>query len=80
MDPRHERIKVLNRVPGSDHRVDTLDKMKAAIPSLEKYTSQSCAEETFAEIYHWTFLYLREGIRKVVDLEVSIAKISSTDL
>jgi len=81
MDPRHERIKVLNRVPSSDHRVDSLDKMKAKIPSLQKYISQSCAEETFAEIYHWTFLYLREGgIRKVIDIEVPTTKILSADL
>jgi hypothetical protein len=55
--------------------------MKAKIPSLQKYTSQSCAEETFAEIYHWTFLYLREGgMRKVVDIEVPTTKILSADL
>jgi hypothetical protein len=46
--------------------------MKAQLPSLEAYTSSSCAEETFSAIYHWTFTYLREGgMRKVVDLEVS---------
>jgi hypothetical protein len=54
-----------------DYRVDTLDKMKALLPYLETYTSQSCAEETFAEIYNWTFSYLKEGgMRKVVDLDV----------
>jgi hypothetical protein len=66
-----KELKYSRPLPDFDRRVDTLDKMKAAIPSLEKYTSQSCAEETFAEIYHWTFTYLKEGgIRKVVDLEV----------
>jgi len=54
-----------------NYRVDTLDKMKAELPDLEKYTSNSCAEERFLEIYHWTFSYLKEGgIRKVVDLDV----------
>ena len=46
--------------------------MKDALPSLEKYASQSCAEETFAEIYHWTFTYLKENeMRKVIDLDVT---------
>lgn len=46
--------------------------MKDTLPILEKYTSQSCAEETFAEIYHWTFTYLKENeMRKIVDLDVS---------
>ena len=66
-----KELKYSRPLPDFDLRVDTLDKMKAALPSLEKYTSQSCAEETFAEIYHWTFTYLKEGgMRKVVDLEV----------
>jgi hypothetical protein len=53
----------------ANERVDTLDKMKLILPSLAAY--KSCAEETFSELYHWTFLYLREGgLRKVIDLEV----------
>src|SRR5438046_10538355 len=61
--------------------VDTLTKMKAVLPSLEKYTSQSCAEETFAEIYHWTFTYLKETeMRKVVDLDVSPHTHDSVDV
>jgi len=45
--------------------------MKETLLSLEKYTSQSCAEETFTEIYHWTFTYLKENeMRKVIDLDV----------
>jgi hypothetical protein len=68
----HEIVKVnLSRVYRAYGSVDTLVKMKAQLPSLEKYTSPSCAEETFSAIYHWTFTYLREGgMRKVVDLEV----------
>lgn len=46
--------------------------MKDVLPSLEKYASQSCPEETFAEIYHWTFTYLKENeMRKVIDLDVA---------
>jgi hypothetical protein len=45
--------------------------MKEILSSLQKYTTQDVAEETFAEIYHWTFLYLREnGMRKVIDIDV----------
>jgi hypothetical protein len=45
--------------------------MRAVIPTLDKYTSPDLAEETFAEIYHWTFTYLKgESMKKVVDLEV----------
>lgn len=72
MDPWHERIKVQSSLlTVLTIRVDTLSKMKDTLPSLEKYTSQSCAEETFAEIYHWAFVYLKENeMRKVVDLDV----------
>lgn len=68
-----KELKSSHKLRSSDSRADTLDKMKAIIPSLEKYASQSCAEETFTEIYHWTFSYLKEGgMRKVVDLEVPL--------
>lgn len=51
--------------------VDTLDKMKAALPSLERYASPDLAEETFSELYHWAFTYMKgESIKKVVDLDV----------
>jgi DCN1-like protein 1/2 len=65
----------------ANSRVDTVDKMKAALPSLEKYASSSCAEETFLEIYHWTFTYLKENeMRKVVDVEVHLPRIRGTDV
>src|SRR5208282_4371632 len=72
MDSWHERIKVISCLQTVlTLRVDTLSKMKEKLPSLEKYTSESCAEETFAEIYHWAFTYLKENeMQKVVDLEV----------
>ena len=76
MDSWDESVTVHSHLPSnySDRRVDTLTKMKDALPSLEKYTSQSCAEETFAEIYHWTFTYLKENeMRKVIDLDVTSA-------
>jgi hypothetical protein len=56
---------------GVNVRIDTAAKMKDFIPSLQKYTSPDLAEETFSEIYHWTFTYLREnGMQKVVELDV----------
>ena len=74
MDSRHEGNAVHSNSCGIvywSNRVDTLDKLKATLPKLEKYTSQSCAEETFVEIYHWTFTYMKENeMRKVVDLDV----------
>ena len=74
MDSWHERIKVLilSRTEVNTS-VDTFTKMKDTLPSLEKYTSQSCPEETFAEIYHWAFKYLKENeMRKVVDIDVPL--------
>jgi len=75
MDPRNESIKVHCLIHIAKRlitcRVDTLNKMKTELPSLEKYADSSCAEETFFEIYHWTFTYLKENeMCKVVDVEV----------
>jgi hypothetical protein len=72
MDSWHEKIKVQSLLPTVlTSRVDTLSKMKDILLSLEKYASESCAEETFAEIYHWAFTYLKENeMQKVVDLDV----------
>lgn len=45
--------------------------MKDFLPSLKKYIAPDLAEETFSDIYHWTFTYLREnGMRKVIELDV----------
>ena len=55
----------------ADCGVDTLEKLKALLPSLEKYAAPDLAEETFSEIYHWTFTYMKgESLKKVVDLDV----------
>jgi len=72
MDLRDESIKVRYLLQWLiSGRVDTLNKMKAALPSLEKYATPSCADETFLEIYHWTFTYLKENeMCKVVDVQV----------
>ena len=66
-----KRLKYTFMMSVVNRSVDTLDKMKAALPSLERYASSSCTEETFLEIYHWAFTYLKENsMRKVVDLDV----------
>jgi hypothetical protein len=71
MDWWYESIKVSILFHQTYTSVDTLPKMKDALPSLEKYTDQSCPEEIFSEIYHWIFTYLKENeMKKVVDLDV----------
>src|SRR5579859_1762428 len=73
MDSRHEVVKVNSCHLAANSRVDTLAKMKATLPSFEKYTSQSSSDETFSDFYYWIFTYHREGgMRKVVDIDVTI--------
>jgi hypothetical protein len=54
----------------SNNSVDTLEKLKEKVPSLEKYISPQGREETFSEIYHWLFSALKGNPnKKVVELE-----------
>jgi hypothetical protein len=73
MDSRNERTQVSSLSWILSYcRVDTLAKLKDAVPSLEMYASSFCAEETFSRIYHWAFMYMKENeMRKVIDLDVN---------
>ena len=46
--------------------------MKNVIPTIEGYAAPTCPEETFLEIYHWAFVYMKENeMRKIIDVDVS---------
>ena len=63
----------------ADNSVDSLAKMKAALPSLEMYAAPDLPEETFSEIYHWAFSYMKgDSLKKVVDLDVFISWVELT--